>query len=938
MVERVLTTMFDAGLFRSNQNPHPIGTGYDAGHAAVAEKVAVEGTVLLKNKRRLLPLHPATVGTVAVIGTDASESPLYNGGGSSGVNPSGPPVSPLDGIRTLLGGRAKVTYNDGTDVASAVAAARAAKVAVIFAGYYEAEQWSLNSIDLGRADDTLIQAVAAAQPKTVVVLNTGSAVSMPWLSAVPAVLEQWYPGQTMGTAAAAVLFGRADPSGHLPVTFPTSLAAVPDPTTAEYPGAGGQVDYSEGYDVGYRWYEAHHVKPLFPFGFGLSYSTFAFSHLRVSAFGETGLARVTARVTNTGAVPGADVPQLYIADPASTGEPPWQLKGFQRVTLAPGASAVVRFGVPRSALTYWRGGGCSSATGSCSRSEGWAAPAGQYAVGVGDSSAQLPLRGSLRLVQPIGPDLVQLVRPADQRTPAGRAVDLVVASRGDTTSRALSYSAFGLPGSLFINRATGIISGVPLHPGTSTVTVTATDTYGYQAESTFRWTVTGTDVGPAALPGSITTQGGRCLDAVWPQQGGAVDVDQCDGGVGQVFTYLRAARRGGSGALQALGGCLQPARGGRAPGTPVEYYACDGGQAQFWAHPNNGELVNAASGFCLDAPGAPASSSTPVQLQPCTAASSQFWYVAVGSAAGVHQLGPIIGDGELCLDIENGINKPGNAVRSYTCNGNPSQIWLAAGDGELQAMGGCLDVEGGTPRNGSLVDYNACDGSPTQVWDHLPDGEYVDRVSNLCLTIPGISTAPGAAMAEIKTCDGSAQQLWTAPGGDPVGPETTTTVPTSTTTLPPSQAVVPGVNCAARPSGARLDRQRWTATSAPVVDATSSPGYALDGNLQTRFSSDTAQAPGMDLRIDLASPHSFDEIEMQVPGSPDDYARGYDVYVSADGTRWLLVAGCQGRSTPEVVSFKGQTARYIEIVLTASWSANWWSIDEFYVYSTVLRP
>ena len=152
------------------------------------------------------------------------------------------------------------------------------------------------------------------------------------------MLEAWYPGQEDGAAIGAVLFGTADPSGHLPVTFPQSLAQVPASTAAQWPGQNGTVQYSEGVDVGYRWYDSQGLTPLFPFGFGLSYTSFKFSNLQVGSLTAGGAATVSATVTNTGSRAGADVAQLYVTDPAASGEPPRQLEGFSRVSLQPGAS------------------------------------------------------------------------------------------------------------------------------------------------------------------------------------------------------------------------------------------------------------------------------------------------------------------------------------------------------------------------------------------------------------------------------------------------------------------------------------------------------------------------------------------------------------------------------------------------------------------------
>ena len=174
-------------------------------------------------------------------------------------------------------------------------------------------------------------------------MNAGAPVAMPWLSRVASVVDAWYPGDN-GAALAAVLFGTVDPSGHLPVTFPADLSQVPASTSAQFPGVNGKVAYSEGIDVGYRYYDAHHQTPLFPFGYGLSYTSFRFSDLRITR--QPGRPTVSAAITNTGRVAGSDVAQLYLSDPAAATEPPRQLKGFQKVTLRPGQSATVRFNEP----------------------------------------------------------------------------------------------------------------------------------------------------------------------------------------------------------------------------------------------------------------------------------------------------------------------------------------------------------------------------------------------------------------------------------------------------------------------------------------------------------------------------------------------------------------------------------------------------------------
>jgi len=290
-------------------------------------------------------------------------------------------------------------------IAAAVTAAKSASVAVVVVSDdTESEATDRPGLSLPSAQNELISAVAAANPHTVVVIDAGAPVAMPWLGKVAGVVDAWYPGQANGTALASVLFGQTDPGGHLPVTFPTSLAQVPASTTAEFPGNGTEVLYSEGIDVGYRWYEVKNETPLFPFGFGLSYTTFAFSHLRLSRADVTGTSdvRVTATITNTGSRTGSDVAQLYVGDPSSTGEPPRQIEGFNRVTLAPGQSAPVSFTLTPQQLSWWS-----------DSANGWTESPGAYRVYVGDSSAlaNLPLRGAFAVTATPGARQVAVTAP-----------------------------------------------------------------------------------------------------------------------------------------------------------------------------------------------------------------------------------------------------------------------------------------------------------------------------------------------------------------------------------------------------------------------------------------------------------------------------------------------------------------------------------------------
>lgn len=261
-------------------------------------------------------------------------------------------------------------------IAAAVRAARSARVAIVFASDWNSEGVDRPNLSLPGDADALISAVAAANPRTVVVLNTGGAVLMPWLHRVKAVLEAWYPGEQDGAATAAVLTGRIDPSGRLPLTFPASQAATPVSSLRQFPGVDATVHYSEGIDIGYRWYEAHDVAPLFPFGFGLSYTSFSLSDASLGA--DRGGIDASVTVRNTGRRRGTDVVQAYLGFPASAGEPPRQLRAFDAVTLAPGEARTVRLDLPRSAFLAYLGGRFRTV-------------GGEYRVEIGQSSSDLPI-------------------------------------------------------------------------------------------------------------------------------------------------------------------------------------------------------------------------------------------------------------------------------------------------------------------------------------------------------------------------------------------------------------------------------------------------------------------------------------------------------------------------------------------------------------------
>jgi beta-glucosidase len=403
MVYDILFTMFRLGLFDHAPQEGSQAFAVNASTSqsiAMATQIAEEGTVLLKNQDGILPLG-AQDKRIAIIGEPASPAGATlteQGYGSGHVPEPGYPtntVSPLQAItaRAAQAGDV-VSYDDGTDAGTAALAAKAANVAIVFVSDVSSEGFDRPDLTprAGYCDpvnqtgctyfstdqDALVSAVAAANPNTIVVLQNGGPLTMPWLPQVKGVIEGWYPGQVDGDAVAPVLFGDFDPSGHLPETFPRALSDGPLRTALQYPGVNGQVVHSEGLLVGYRWYSAKHIAPMFPFGFGLSYTSFRFSHLSVARRGPGELVRF--RLSDTGARAGADVAQVYVGDPASTGEPPEQLAAFARVPLAASQSTNVSLNVSRRSMSYWQ----------VSRNR-WTLASGCYSIYVGDSSANLPL-------------------------------------------------------------------------------------------------------------------------------------------------------------------------------------------------------------------------------------------------------------------------------------------------------------------------------------------------------------------------------------------------------------------------------------------------------------------------------------------------------------------------------------------------------------------
>ena len=375
----------------------PSGKQDLAGHHALARKVAAEAITLLKNDDALLPFSSEKIRKIAVVG-EFAENPRYQGNGSSEVKP--PRVDRLlDILRQEYGENVEIEYARGYNLADdadfsliepAAALAADADVALVLAGlplHYESEGIDRTHIDLPPSHNRLIEAVAGKQPRTVVVLTNGSAVAMPWVDQVPAIVEAWLGGQAGAGAVADVVFGKVNPSGKLAETFPVRLEDTP--AFLNFPAEDGEVLYGERVFVGYRYYDKRKIVPLFPFGHGLSYTNFDYSDIEVSSerISNRDSVTVTAAITNSGRRAGKEVVQLYVRDPAaSVQRPEKELRGFQKVALAPGESKTIRFVLTERDFAYYS-----------TRHGQWIAESGEFELLVGASSRDVRLRAPLTL-------------------------------------------------------------------------------------------------------------------------------------------------------------------------------------------------------------------------------------------------------------------------------------------------------------------------------------------------------------------------------------------------------------------------------------------------------------------------------------------------------------------------------------------------------------
>jgi beta-glucosidase len=415
-VHRILRAMFAAGVI---DYPRERGVVDPLAGLEVARKIEEGGIVLLKNKAATLPLVPVRLHTIAVIGAH-SDVGMISGGGSAQVDPPGGnaiappgkgatrwqqeiwfPTSPLKAIQARAP-KATVKYDSGDDPAAAAALAKTADVAIVFAYQWESEGMDLPTLTLAHNQDALIAAVAAANPHTVVVIESGSPVTMPWVDAPAAIVEAWYAGSDGANALGNVLFGSVNPSGKLPNTFPKSDGDLPHPTITQPPPmshhgdsapmtpdqwAKGlppfQVVYDEGLKVGYKWYDAEKKPVLFPFGYGLSYTTYHYSGLTVTPGDKV---KVTFTLTNSGARTGAEIAEVYAALPAGAEEPPKRLVGWSKVELKAGEKKSVEVEIDPKYLSIFDEG-----------KDAWTLIPGDYTIMVGGSSDKLPLKATVSL-------------------------------------------------------------------------------------------------------------------------------------------------------------------------------------------------------------------------------------------------------------------------------------------------------------------------------------------------------------------------------------------------------------------------------------------------------------------------------------------------------------------------------------------------------------
>jgi len=403
-VRRILRTEFATGLV---DYPNKKSVVDVEGGFGVSQQLAEGSIVLLKNQANLLPLDGSKIRSIAIIGPHA-DAGMISGGGSAQVDPQGSvepawksevwfPTSPMKAVAARASG-ANVQFNSGENPSAAADLAKRSEVAIVFLYQWMSEDMDLPSLSLPYNQDAIVEAVAAANPRTIVVLESGTAVTMPWADKVSGILEAWYAGSKGADAVANILFGQVNPSAKLPITFPRSEKDLPHPTmTLPKPEQLGlaavmktgeakptfEVHYDEGVKVGYKWFDAEHKEVLFPFGFGLSYTTYAYSDLKLNAGARP---TVSFTVKNTGNRAGLETAEVYAGLPEAAGEPPKRLVGWNKLSLQPGESRQIEISIDPRYLSIFD-----------EQTDAWKLVPGEYTFLVGGSSQDLPLKGKLNL-------------------------------------------------------------------------------------------------------------------------------------------------------------------------------------------------------------------------------------------------------------------------------------------------------------------------------------------------------------------------------------------------------------------------------------------------------------------------------------------------------------------------------------------------------------
>ncbi len=751
-------------------------------------------------------------------------------------------------------------------VTPAVNAAKAANVAVVFVNNPEGEGADLNNIDLSSAQNNLISSVAAAQPNTVVVLNTGSAVTMPWAGSVKGIIENWYPGQEDGTAIAALLWGDVNFSGKLPVTFPNSLADVPASTPAQWPGQNGTVQYSEGLDVGYRWYDAQNKAPMFPFGFGLSYTTFGYANLTVGAPDSSGNVAVGFDVTNTGSVAGTEIAQVYVGQPSGVGEPPKNLNGFQRVTLNPGQTQHVSLTLNARAFQYWI-------------NTGWSNAAGVNQVYVGSSSRDIRLTGQVTI------------------------------SNGGQGTASLSASPTSLT---FTSQNVGTTSAA------QSVTITNTG----NAAATITSVTAGGDYAQTNTCGSSLAAGATCSASVRftptsaGTRNGTLTVNSTAAN-SPLVVNLSGTGTATSNTNLAIGATMTASgsQGGFSPSN-----ANDGNTSTYWESTNNAFpqwlQADLGSNFSLG--------KVTVTLPPSTSWGARTQTFSVQGSTDGSTFSTIVPSAGYSFDPNTGnsvtINFSATSARYLRLNFTGNTGWPAGQVSEFQiypAGGGGNPTATLTTNPTSLSFGNQTVGttSAAQAVSVINTGTAAAAVSSIAASGDYAQTnSCGSSIAAGGSCTINVTFKPTA-----TGTRTGAVTITSNATNSPTTVSLTGTGVSANTN---------LALNQPTSASGSQGGFpannAVDGNTGSYWESTNNAFPQW-LQVDLGSSKAVGRIVVTLPPSWGARTQTLSVLGSTDGSTFNTVVGSTGYTfdpnnggNTVTITFSSTTARYLRLNFTAN--------------------